>query len=255
MRYCPFPSPPSVIWYYLFHFQALSDENGKRKGIYNHPVIQKAVNKMWFKNKRDEGIIYQDYFKPLPIPSIALILTAVSILILGYNLSYIHLYLYCFRLNVTLMSGQLGSRPTLHFMQKSTARFMIATSSPFLNLGSIRNQETWTCSVGYNANYITSACRFNFFLIFISISTGLSVTHPKVTCRSLNNWASTSCGHSFLGLCWCGGGIWGRFGDRWWGRYVRGPVVCFQTEFHIYFFSFQLLNFQIWCQRSSTVVL
>jgi hypothetical protein len=56
----------------------LSDENGKRKGIYNHPIIQKAVNRMWFKNKRDEGILYSEYFSPISGPSIALILTAVS---------------------------------------------------------------------------------------------------------------------------------------------------------------------------------
>ena len=59
--------------------QVLSDEeDGKRKGIYSHPIIQKAVNKMWFKNKRDEGIMYPDYFNPISVPSIALILTAVS---------------------------------------------------------------------------------------------------------------------------------------------------------------------------------
>jgi hypothetical protein len=61
-------------------FQVLSDENGKRRGIYNHLIIQKVVNKMWFKNKRDEGIVYPDYFNPIPIPAIALILTAVSFL-------------------------------------------------------------------------------------------------------------------------------------------------------------------------------
>jgi Domain of unknown function (DUF6532) len=33
---------------------------------------------MWFMNKRDEGIILKDYFNPIQIPSIALILTAVS---------------------------------------------------------------------------------------------------------------------------------------------------------------------------------
>jgi uncharacterized protein DUF6532 len=59
-------------------FQVLSDENGKRKGIYNNSIIQKAVNKMWFMNKRDEGIAYKEYFNPMPIPAIALILTAVS---------------------------------------------------------------------------------------------------------------------------------------------------------------------------------
>ena len=58
--------------------QILSDSEGKQKGLYNHPIIQKAVNAMWFQNKRDEGIVYPDLFKPIPVPSIALILTAVS---------------------------------------------------------------------------------------------------------------------------------------------------------------------------------
>lgn len=40
---------------------------------------------MWFMNKRDEGVVYQDYFNPMSIPSIALILTAVSILFIGYT--------------------------------------------------------------------------------------------------------------------------------------------------------------------------
>ena len=31
--------------------QVLSDSDGKQKGIYKHPIIQKAVNTMWFKNK------------------------------------------------------------------------------------------------------------------------------------------------------------------------------------------------------------
>jgi hypothetical protein len=35
---------------------------------------------MWFKNKRDEGIAYPDLFNPISVYSIALILTAVSVL-------------------------------------------------------------------------------------------------------------------------------------------------------------------------------
>ena len=59
--------------------QELSDSEGtlKRKGIYSHPIIQKVVNKMWFKNKRDEGIMFPNFFNPISVPSIALILTAV----------------------------------------------------------------------------------------------------------------------------------------------------------------------------------
>ena len=33
---------------------------------------------MWFKNERDEGIIFRDLFNPIPVHAIALILTAVS---------------------------------------------------------------------------------------------------------------------------------------------------------------------------------
>jgi hypothetical protein len=33
---------------------------------------------MWFKNKRDEGIVYADLFNPVSVHSISLILTAVS---------------------------------------------------------------------------------------------------------------------------------------------------------------------------------
>lgn len=70
---------------------------------------------MWFKNKRDEGIIYQDYFKPLPIPSIALILTVVSIVILGYNLSNIHLYLYCFQIECNIDEWATGIKTDVTF--------------------------------------------------------------------------------------------------------------------------------------------
>ncbi|KAG6818720.1 hypothetical protein H0H93_002504 [Arthromyces matolae] len=49
-----------------------------RKGIYRHPIIQTAVNKVWFTNTRDEGVVFTDMFNPMPIPAIALILTAIE---------------------------------------------------------------------------------------------------------------------------------------------------------------------------------
>ena len=53
------------------------DGDEPRKGMYNHPIIQKAVDVMWFQNKRDEGVVLTDMFKPIPIPAIAFVLTAV----------------------------------------------------------------------------------------------------------------------------------------------------------------------------------
>jgi hypothetical protein len=61
---------------------------------------------------------------------------------------------------------------------------MIATVSPFPNSEFIRNQETWTSSVGYNVNYITLAGRF-FFLLFVSmliilrLHAGVSTIEPQ----------------------------------------------------------------------------
>ncbi|KAG6898682.1 hypothetical protein C0993_005158 [Termitomyces sp. T159_Od127] len=52
--------------------------NDTRKGIYQNEIIQKAVNKMWFQNKRDEGVLYSNMFNPLLVPAIALILTAIE---------------------------------------------------------------------------------------------------------------------------------------------------------------------------------
>ena len=61
------------------NYQELSlNGDGPRKGMYNHPIIQKAVNAMWFQNKRDEGVQFTDMFKPIPVQAIAFVLTAVS---------------------------------------------------------------------------------------------------------------------------------------------------------------------------------
>ncbi|KAG1892034.1 hypothetical protein F4604DRAFT_1564880, partial [Suillus subluteus] len=50
----------------------------KKCGIYKTELIQSAINDMWFANRSDEGIVYAKYFDPLPIQTIALILTALE---------------------------------------------------------------------------------------------------------------------------------------------------------------------------------
>ena len=116
---------------------------------------------MWFNNKRDEGVIYQDYFNPIAIPAIALILTAVSFFCpvkecFNGFFSYV-----IYRLNAISTSGRQGLRPISHFMLKNTIQSMTATSSRLMNLGSIRSRETLTFSVVYNVNFITSAGKFS----------------------------------------------------------------------------------------------
>ena len=46
--------------------------------MYNHPIIQKAVNAMLFQNKHDESVHFTNMFKPIPVQAIAFVLAAIS---------------------------------------------------------------------------------------------------------------------------------------------------------------------------------
>jgi len=61
-------------------FQSLGDpaRDQPRKGLYQHPIIQKAVNIAFYANKQDEGVRYPQYFCPFPLTGVALVLTVVS---------------------------------------------------------------------------------------------------------------------------------------------------------------------------------
>lgn len=52
---------------------------GTRQHPYRHPIIQKAINLMWFQSKDGDGIVFYELFMPIPIQAIALALTVVRI--------------------------------------------------------------------------------------------------------------------------------------------------------------------------------
>ncbi|KAN0116039.1 hypothetical protein V8E52_006345 [Russula decolorans] len=52
--------------------------DGRPRYPYRHPIIQKVVNKTWFQNNDDIGIIFHDYFAPIPFEAIALVLTVIE---------------------------------------------------------------------------------------------------------------------------------------------------------------------------------
>lgn len=63
-------------------FAELFQDPVTRKGIFRHPAIQTIINKMWFKNKNDEGLRHTDYSSGgIPLVLQALVLTAVSLII------------------------------------------------------------------------------------------------------------------------------------------------------------------------------
>ena len=44
---------------------------------YRHPIIQRAINTIWFRNKDDIGVVDHEHFSPMPISILAITLTMV----------------------------------------------------------------------------------------------------------------------------------------------------------------------------------
>ncbi|KZT22198.1 hypothetical protein NEOLEDRAFT_1181089 [Neolentinus lepideus HHB14362 ss-1] len=48
-------------------------------GIFQHKIIQKLINSMWYRGTQDEGVVYGDeFFKPFSLRALALVLTAIE---------------------------------------------------------------------------------------------------------------------------------------------------------------------------------
>ncbi|KAJ7804838.1 hypothetical protein B0H14DRAFT_1610777 [Mycena olivaceomarginata] len=56
---------------------AFKDPENK-KGLFKHPILQKACNAMWFANRRDEGPTHPEIFNPLPEEALAALLTVTE---------------------------------------------------------------------------------------------------------------------------------------------------------------------------------
>lgn len=54
------------------------EDPSSKSGIYKTELLQQGINGMWFLNRGDEGVIYHKYFDPIPIKTIALVLTAIE---------------------------------------------------------------------------------------------------------------------------------------------------------------------------------
>ncbi|KAG1797667.1 hypothetical protein EV424DRAFT_1271729, partial [Suillus variegatus] len=49
-----------------------------RSGLFRTRLNQKGANLIWYQNKRDEGIMFDKYFSPFPIPALALLYTVAE---------------------------------------------------------------------------------------------------------------------------------------------------------------------------------
>ncbi|KAG1766093.1 hypothetical protein EDD22DRAFT_774448 [Suillus occidentalis] len=62
----------------LKHKFSLCYRNVPRSSIFRAKLTQKAANAVWFRNKKDKGIVFASYFTPFPIPAMALLYTAAE---------------------------------------------------------------------------------------------------------------------------------------------------------------------------------
>ncbi|KAI0948855.1 hypothetical protein AcV7_009486 [Taiwanofungus camphoratus] len=53
-------------------------DNIKRTGLYKTEILAMAISAMWFANRQDEGVIYHEFFNPMPTETLALVLTAIE---------------------------------------------------------------------------------------------------------------------------------------------------------------------------------
>ncbi|KAH9045899.1 hypothetical protein EDB83DRAFT_2553824 [Lactarius deliciosus] len=54
------------------------NSGGSPRHPYRHPVLQKAINITWFRDKEADGVTYHVHFSPVSIPTIAFILVVVE---------------------------------------------------------------------------------------------------------------------------------------------------------------------------------
>ena len=60
-----------------------------KTGIFRAPIIQTIINKVWFKNKDDDGVIHPEFSEndTLPTATIAFVQTLVS-LVFGLEVTF-----------------------------------------------------------------------------------------------------------------------------------------------------------------------
>lgn len=56
----------------------LPEDQTKRSYFYEHEILQEVINKTLFRNKRDLGILFAEWFTPFPLSALALIVTTIE---------------------------------------------------------------------------------------------------------------------------------------------------------------------------------
>ena len=123
---------------------------GGKSHPYRHPVLQKAINLTWFRNKDDEGVFFHEYFFPLSVTAIALILAVVRVVFILYdglqiltNLSTV------IRSSAVSMSGRMAHARILGGVQSSSRPRTNHTSAQSMSSVNMATAKAQICLITY----------------------------------------------------------------------------------------------------------
>lgn len=120
-----------------------------RRGIYRHPIIQTAINDMWFVNQSDEGVQYKKYFSPIPIATMALVLTVVR----ASECSKCDVLTWNDRHRTVLMSGGPEGAFSYRLARQNTLQFTRITLQTWKHMKAFVKMRTRYCLI-YARRYI-----------------------------------------------------------------------------------------------------
>ncbi|RDX48189.1 hypothetical protein OH76DRAFT_1384037 [Lentinus brumalis] len=61
-----------------YFLQVIGDNHDEHAGLYEAEIIQVVVNRVWYKDAKDDGILLGDTYTPFPMRGLALVLTAIQ---------------------------------------------------------------------------------------------------------------------------------------------------------------------------------
>jgi len=70
---------------FIYRVFKIGDHGYRPRYPYRHPIIQTVVNILWFQDKDDVGVVFHEYFDPIPLKVIALVAAVVECCIDGWS--------------------------------------------------------------------------------------------------------------------------------------------------------------------------
>ena len=161
--------------------QELSPD-GSSHHPYRHPMLQKAINLTWFRDKDDDGVVFHEYFSPLSVPAIAFILTVVRVVFMNDGPRILTNVI---RPSAASMSGRMAHGRILSGAESSSKPRTSHTSAHSMTSGNTGLPKAQTCLITSEVISSRKHGRSSIYLAYASSGHSFAdaqLGHQK-TCR------------------------------------------------------------------------